>query len=370
MTITYSTANDIANLSLEHHLRGLAKGQTTEDKPLLRILKQNQKTFGGGGGSDHYIARNVRGKYMVDTAGFLQGITGTDTLVFKQSENVIKARYRWYEQAVNLVVTETELKEGGVTVVDDMRATPMSRNDIAVVTNILQERVGDFMESYARAQNLMFWQDGSTDAKHTPGILSIITDTGLGDTVGGIDSSNADYDWWHNRCRVGTRAYTTGTGMNEVTSPTGPKIVPSKSEQTLTRFLRGEKRQLRRYGGKPSVILAGSGFIEALEYELEVKGQYTETGFSAKQTDIGIADISLKGLGTFVYDPTLDNLGLSKRCYIWDPAAIIRMPMEGNADKMRSPTRPADRLVFLKTITDTSALVCWQRNCNGVYEVA
>src|SRR3546814_20281278 len=82
------------------------------------------------------------------------------------------------------------------------------------------------------------------------------------------------------------------------------------SDLTLTKKLRSEVRQLRRYGGRPTLVLCGSAAIERLEAEIHEKGVYTQTGFINKgATDIGMADISMRGVGTFVYDPTLDALG-------------------------------------------------------------
>jgi len=365
MTISYSQASDIANFSLEYYMRGPSKAQTIQDKPLLQILQQYEKPFAGGGGASHRITIGVHGSFLSDTVP-LQGLTHDTELTFNRSQNLDKASYDWKAQAYNLLISEQELLEGGINVTDDMQASPLSKNELSIITNIMEERVKDFMESWARNKNKMFWQDGSQDALHTPGLMSIITDEGLGDTVGLINS--ATKTWWHNRCRVGARAYT--SGYNALTSPTGPKITASKTDQTLTRFMRAEQRQLRRYGGKPSVLLCGSLFLDALEYEFESKGQYTQTGFNKGTNDIGMAQIAINGIGTFQYDPTLDDFGMSKRCYIFDPAAIYRKPIEGNSDKMRAPTRPAEYLVFLKTITDASALVCERRNCNGVYEVA
>jgi hypothetical protein len=146
------------------------------------------------------------------------------------------------------------------------------------------------------------------------------------------------------------------------------KITASAANQTLSKFLRTEIIQLRRFGGKPRIALCGSGFLEALRLEVQEKGYYTQTGFSGAQ-NIKIGTITLDGLD-FEYDPTLDDLLLPKRCYIFDPDRITQWPMEDEENKMLAPVRPHDQHVFLQGMTWTGGLCATQLNCNAVYEVA
>lgn len=375
-TLGYTTATHIGDLSLTYYLRGPAISQTMQDKPLLRLLEEKAKDIPGTGGASRTVAVNVQGTYMSDTPGFLQGYTQDQSIAFNQSDNTRQASYTWYEQAASLIITETELKQGGIQITDNMKESKASDAAISIVTDVMENRISDFMESWKRAKNLMYWQDGSADPNYTPGVLSIVTDDPTSGTIGGIASGNGIRGssatwWWYNRARVGGLAYQVGTGMNAITSPTGPKITPSATDQTLSRILRAELRQLRRFGGNPKVALCGAQFLDALDYEYQNKGLYTIEGFSSGgKNELGINKISLNGLGMFEYDPTLDDLGLSKRCYILDLTKMQRRPLAGNADKMRSPTRPYNYFVFLKTITDASALACTMRSCHGVYEVA
>jgi hypothetical protein len=163
--------------------------------------------------------------------------------------------------------------------------------------------------------------------------------------------NRATYTWWRHRQTLG--------------------IVPDETNQTLSKTLRSELRQLRRYGGKPNVALCGSDFIEALEAEFQAKGMYTNDGFNKEgSNDLGIARISLRGLGVFEYDPTLDDLGLDKYCYVLDTSRTRLRPMEGEENKLLSPTRPYDYAVFLRSMTWTGGLESFQLNANGVYSIA
>jgi hypothetical protein len=220
--------------------------------------------------------------------------------------------------------------------------------ELTRLTGILQNRLEDYGESWSRAMNNMLWRDGSQDSKVTPGLTSILTDTPTTGTTGGL--SRASYAWWRHRFNV--------------------SLSVSEQNQTLCKYLRAELRQLRRYGGRPDIALAGSQFIEGLESEVQAKGLYTQEGFiNSGKTDFGMAEISLRGLGTFMYDPTMDDLGFSKRCYIIDSRRTRLYPMQDEEDKISNPERPYNYFVFLRSMTWTGAMCCSQLNANGVYGI-
>lgn len=346
MALGLSVASDIANAVLTYYVRGKAFLQTVQDKPLLQVLKDNQKDFPGGKDDVSYP---VQGVFMDSVAGFFAGYSEDDQLVFKQSANLLRAAYPWKEAHAGLIITETELKKDGISITDNGKPSEHSEVELTRLTSLLESRLADFGESWSRAMNNMLWRDGSQDSKVTPGITAILTDTPTTGTTGGV--SRVTYTWWRHR-----------TEFN---------ITPSESNQTLCKKLRSELRQLRRYAGKPNVALCGSAFIEALESEVQAKGQYTEEGFlNSGKTDFGMADISLRGLGRFRYDPTLDDLGYSKRCYIFSTDSIKLHPMQGEENKIRNPERPYDYFVFIRSMTWTGALGAKQLNSNGVYSVA
>jgi hypothetical protein len=230
-----------------------------------------------------------------------------------------------------------------------MKTSDHSEVELTRLTSILQNRLDDFGESWSRAMNDMVWRDGSQDAKVTPGLLALLTDTPTLGTTGGL--SRVTNTWWRHRAIFG--------------------IATSEANQTLCKTLRAELRQLRRYGGRPNKVLCGSTFIEQLESELQAKGILTQDGFTNEgKTDFGVAEISLRGLGKFEYDPTLDDLGLAKRAYVFDTKHIRLYPMQGEENKLRNPERPYNYFIFLRSMTWTGAMCVNQLNCNGVYSVA
>ena len=346
MSLGLAVATDIANATLTFYVRGKALAQTMQDKPLLAWLRSGGQSFPGG---KDYISEPVKGVFMSDTAGFLAGYSEDDALTFRQAANLLRCQYPWKEIHAGLIITWTELKKDGVTITDNGQPTEHSKTELFRLASLLQDRLDDFAESYGRSMNTMFWKDGTQDAKAIPGITSILTATPSAGTTGGI--SRATYTWWRHR-----------QTLNIASDPT---------DQTLTKKLRSEARQLRRYGGKPNKVLAGSLAIEALEAELTEKGIYSQSGFMNNgKNELGVADIQMRGIGTFEYDPTMDDLGMSKYIYVLDGRRLKWRPMEKEEDKMLTPERPYNYMVFLKSITNTGGIVGTQLNCHGVYSVA
>ena len=80
-------------------------------------------------------------------------------------------------------------------------------------------------------------------------------------------------------------------------------------------------------------------------------------------------DISLIGVGTFEYDPTLDDLGKGHYCYLFDSRRFKLRPMEGEDKKVLTPEKPYNALVFLNMMTWTGGVQCTQLNGMGVYAI-
>jgi hypothetical protein len=95
-------------------------------------------------------------------------------------------------------------------------------------------------------------------------------------------------------------------------STRGAISTASAANQTLVQTLQNEIRQLRRYGGRPNLWLAGSSFLDWFEQELRAKGNYTLEGWDkGSAIDASVADLAFKGIA-IKYDPTLDDLGRQK----------------------------------------------------------
>jgi len=223
--------------------------------------------------------------------------------------------------------------------------------ELVQLANILDDKLEDMSEGWARSFNDMLWADGSQDSDEIPGIKSIIVDDPSTGVVGGLSGNT--FDWWRNRALVGANAISGGTSNGGATIQT----------------LQKEYRQLRRYGSDPEMWVAGSDFIDQLELELRANGNYTDAGFANRgKTELGMADLYFKGK-QIMYDPTLDDLGESKRLYVIDTKHIFLDTMEGEDMRTHTPARPAEKYVLFRAMTYTGGLVCNKRNSSGVYEI-
>lgn len=354
MAFTVQEIENIASAVLDTHLkRGVVKSQSIQDKPLLSTMMKRLKTFANG--KDNLTCR-VKGQYTTT----IQGFEHDDAIGYANPANIRTASYPWKLIHAGISFTYHELLKDGVAISDTMNgAGDRRRSDTEMqsLAKLLDDKIEDMLEGTNRGMNSMFWRDGTQDAKQVPGILSFILDNPTSASViGGIDQSANT--WWRNRSRTATNG-----GALVATAA-------NANDQVVLQFLQNEFRQLRRFGGKPNLILCGSDFLDQFERELRAKGTYTMTGWADKgEIDGSVADASFKGL-TLTYDPTLDDLSRSKYAYVLDTSTIYPMVIEGENMKKHTPARPENKYVFYRAVTWVGGLVCDQRNANGVYAIA
>lgn len=338
----------IANSTLDHYMeRRKVTPQSLQDKPLLKALRAKEKTFAGGKGA---ISGAVKGEYSTGVQGFVND----DTVSYGNPANTKRWSFPWKWLHAGIQFSMDECARDGISITDSTTGKSTSEHsdrEIQALVNIIEEKLDDMQEGSDRAINLMYWRDGAQDANLIPGITSIVVDSpAAAAAIGGIDP--VANTWWRNRANL---------AISGVATP---------ADQPVVLTLQKEYRQLRRYGGNPMTWLAGSDMIEQIEKELRAKGNYTDTGWTSRgKTDAGMADVSFKG-HPIEYDPTLDDLGWSKRLYVLDLNDIFPMVIEGENWKRHTPARPHNKYVFYRAMTYAGGLVTRKRNGSGVYGFA
>ena len=350
MAFSSAELANIANAALDYYIdRGTVYANSLQDKPLLAAMDKSAKTFPGG---KENVSMAVKGTYTTTVSGY----THNDTVSYANPANIQRVNYAWKEHHAGISLTLTELKKDGISVTDSLNSASTSNHsgrDATVLANLLEDKLDDMMEGYSRGMNDLLYGDGSGSATALAGIRSIIVDdpSASGTTVGGL--STVTNTWWRNRANVA--------------------ISTTSSGQELIELLHSEMRELKRFGGKPTLALAGSAFLDRLADELRRNGNYSNTGFARNQ-DISMGEINYNGM-VFQYDPTLDDLTISgkdpsKRCYIMDPSKMYLHYMDGEKMKRHAPARPATQYVMFRAITTTAVLCASQLNCHGVYEIS
>ncbi len=345
MPFTAQEMANAANALLDYNMKGPALSQVLQDRPLFDWLINSQKEFPGG---KELITYPVKGQYTTT----VQGYTHDDTVTYQNPANIKRASVKWYEIHAGIALTLTELKMSGISVVDSMNSkstTQHTDSEEVVLTNLLQDKIDDMMEGWARSFTEMLWRDGTQDSKAVPGIMSFILDAPTTGTTFGIDRTANT--WWRNRANLGIN-------------------VATASDQNLVNNLQKDIRQLRRYGGRPDKFFAGSDFMDGFEKELRSKGNYTLEGWAkTKRIDASVADLAFKGIDV-VYDPLLDDLGKSKYAYLLDSRRVKLYVMSGEDRKTHTPARPPEKYVMYRAMTWTGALCAEQLNANEVISIA
>ncbi len=347
MPFTQAELENVANAAIDFHYKTPSvRSQTLQEKPLLRAMMAKSKSMPGGKES---ITVRVKGTYTTT----IQGFEHDDTVTYQNPANVKTASFPWKLIHSGLKVTMHELVKGGISLVDTSSGEGTTRHTNLEKTqlfDLMKDKVEDMIEGTDRGMNLMFWRDGTQDSKLVPGIRSFILDDPTTATVvGGIDQSTNT--WWRNRASL------------LIDSSTA-------SNQNLVNKLQKEWRQLRRFGGRPNLVLAGSDALDAFEKELRAKGNYTFTGWADKgRIDASIADVQFKGVN-FEYDPTLDDEGLSKYIYVFDTRHIFPMHIDGEDGRNHYPARPETQYVMHRARTWMGGLIVNRRNVHAVYSIA
>jgi hypothetical protein len=353
MSFTADEVSNINNAVLENFIdKGTVFKQFVANKPMLEAFNSGAGSFAGGKDNVSFAVKAGQG------GGTLSGYTHDDSVSYYNPTGIRRARFPWREHHIGITVTHTELKVDGIDISDDNSTSAMDGREEQALANLLEEKVDTLGEDYAVSMDTLLHNDGTSDTKAFAGIRSIILDNPAAGTTGTI--GRVANPWWRNRAR---------------TSASGGTITSSASNGgALIAVLETEYRQLSRYkqGQTRWKMFCGSDFIDAYLLEIRANGRYSETGFRKEGVvDGGMTQASFKGID-LVYDPTLDTLGLAKRCYWLDMGrtGLRMLYMNGQRMKKHNPARPYDRYVMYNGITTTCVLIAKQLNTSGVYDIA
>lgn len=352
--ISGAKLTNITNTTLKHHLRGDAFESSIQDRPLLKRLRQKQKKFAAG---RDVITHQVKGG---DFAIGFTSFTNDDTVTYGDTNRVQQAEYVWREYHAGLQLTSTELKQAGFVVTESemgINATKASDSDKQRLTDLLDDKMTDLMQGMLDSLNTQFWEDGTGSATDLIGLTGLVTDVPSVGTVGGINRATAGNEFWRNL------SYTVANA-NAITGNV------ANGGATLTEIQK-IMRQLKRFGGKPSMACCGSAFLEQMELEFRANGNYSLDGFS-KGGDISIGGLRWQGVD-FIYDPTMDATiagdDRSNFCYLIDERYFTLRTLEGDDFKVHSPARPEDQYVLNKGVTWSGAITSPRWNVHAVLEV-
>lgn len=347
-------AQEAANLvasAIDFHFKDTVTRQSEQAQPLLDKLEAGSKEFPGG---KEFLTWAVN----FDEEEGEEGYRGDEAVTFQNPANTRRAQASWYERHSGMTVTFTELNQAGINVTETTTGSRTKDQANAMATrlnNVLDEKLTDMTNRRRRTRNKMFWRDGSASNKDVPGVKYWVQDApSSAIVIGGVDQGLNTK--WRNRASLSIAA---NSG--------------NATDQVLVKTLGREYRQLKRFGGNPNYLPAGSDFLDQLENELRARGTYTDAGWAKAggKLDIGLDDVAFRGMA-FQYDPTLDDMGEAKRCYFLEIGGqgLQLMHMSGERDQKHTPARPENRFVLYSSVTWKGGMICRRRNGMGVYGIA
>lgn len=369
MAFTAAELDNIAAATLDFYFaRPEVFQQTIQDKPLLALMERKAKTFPGGKSDISIAVQFARGDGTAAAA--IVGYTHDDTVTFYTEANIKRAAFPWREHHIGLTLTHTELKHDGISVSDTATndgTSGHSQREKTALVNILENKMESFAELHSEEMNALLWGDGTGDPKALAGIQSIIVPNPSTGTVGGFDRSLAANAGWRNRAR--TAAFGAAVGVTPALAAHGGDAVTSNPANggALIAEMEKEWRQLRRFGGRPDTILCGSDFLDAYQAEIRANGSYSQTGFKGRQ-DASMGEGYFKNVH-LQYDPTLDDLDLEKRAYIFDSRHIFLEKMDQEWRRLHTPARPNNQFLLHKSMTSTGQMVAKQCNSALVIDI-
>lgn len=360
MAFTAAEIQDINNMALETYLnKGTIFKQDIANKPMLEAFQSRAGQFPGGKENVSFLVGSGYG------GGGLQGYTGDDQLSHYNPTGSVRFRMPWKEHYIGMVVTMTELKNDGVDVVENgssQRTREMSGREAQALANIFDEKNERLGADYTFSLDRLIHGDGSTDTKALAGIKAFLLDSPAVGSTGSIN--RVTNTWWRND--AATVAYGLAGGQGAITSSaTGGGAL-------ITFMDKAARRRSKFANGQTNVMyFCGSDFIDAYKAELRANGYYSQTGWTGQTPDGSMSDPNHGGL-PLRWDPTMDDIGESKRCYAIDMGArgLKLMYMDGQKYKKHNPARPYDRMVMYNGISMTGLMVARQLNTSGVYDIA
>ena len=167
---------------------------------------------------------------------------------------------------------------------------------MTVLVGLLEDKLFDLGEKYARDFNKLLYGNGVADAEGAGRAWHCSSQTTRQSASSAASTAPMPaYTWWRNL------AYTTAFGVKVTGTPALGDVgrrqhhhERRRRRRAADRYCGSIRRKLTRYGGEPDLIVAGSDFIGAMETEIRANGSYTMTGFKKSQ-DAAMGDMYFAG---------------------------------------------------------------------------
>jgi hypothetical protein len=164
--------DQILSTTLRNYVPKLADNVFTA-RPLFYALTNGQTIRRINGGAKIVVP------IIYGTNSTAGSYAGDDTIAITAQTGITAAEYDWKQYAASVTITGIE---------------EAKNNGEAAIIDLLEGKIMQAEQTIIQNFNTMFWANGTgNSSKDMNGMSNLIDDSG---TVGGIDASDADNDWW------------------------------------------------------------------------------------------------------------------------------------------------------------------------------
>ena len=350
MPFTAAQIQDAGKIGLDYFLANNPVDQVSMERPLLKALQASKKEAPGG---KEFVVEQIRKEYGSN----FQWFNGSQVVTYNRRQTIEQANYKWRSCHDGLTLDEDRLAQNGIIVVDDAsKSTVASGAEKIQFTNLLNEQAEvlklGFQEQFSHQLHL----DGTQSPDALSGLDGLVSLAPTSGVVGGIDRAANPY--WRNNVATGlTTVTSTGTILN----------------QMEVMF-----RQCSRNGGRPSLMIAGSQFIDGYRnFVLNTYGRMDFGPSNTKRVEGGTEMLTFQGTEV-QWSPEFQELDAryapatpwEKRLYMINPRTMCLRPLQGHDMISRKPPRAYDRYEYYWAITWRGALTMNRSNANAVLALA
>jgi len=247
--------DQILSTTLKNYVPKLADNVFTA-RPLFYALTNGQTIRRISGGAKIVVP------IIYGTNSTAGSYAGDDTISITAQTGITAAEYNWKQYAASVTITGIE---------------EAKNNGEAAIIDLLEGKIMQAEETIIQNMNTMFWGDGTGNGGKDMNGLNKLVGTGL--TVGGIDATDADNDWWRSSL----------TNVAGALSLTGMATMYNN---------------ISVGNDQPTIIISDQDEYEKYESLLQPNLRYT----SAEVADAGFQNLLFKGAPcTFDSDTNLDG---------------------------------------------------------------
>tara|TARA_B100001146_G_scaffold223313_1_gene237667 strand:- start:104 stop:1066 length:963 start_codon:yes stop_codon:yes gene_type:complete len=239
--------NQILSTTLKNYIPKLADNVFTA-RPLFYALTNGQTLRRISGGAKIVVP------IIYGTNSTAGSYAGDDTIAITAQTGISAAEYSWKQYAASVTITGIE---------------EAKNNGEAEIIDLLEGKVMQAEETIIQNMNTMFWGDGTGNGGKDMNGLNKLVGTGL--TVGGIDATDADNDWWRSTLRNGPL----DAGSGVLTIDAMAKVYNTISVGN----------------DQPTIIISDQDEYEAYEALLQPQLRYTDS----RVADAGFQNLLFKG---------------------------------------------------------------------------